>query len=179
MALKKEIIRRMASMSQIRFCRAYLDKGSIANRGEFDGNYSQQFFGLLAQVVVGDLLGCERPSNNGEFDGGWDLKHKGKLIDVKCEIRTVDFRVSEFVHNLVGSQMVYCADSFIFVSYNKTTGVFEICGFINKEDMKSKAKCFPVGTLRERTDGTSFSVEGTGGLYEIENKHLSPFEDLL
>ena len=179
MAGVKEIVRRGASPEQIKFCKAFLEEGSIANRGEFDGDYYQQLFGLMAQVVVGDLLGCERPTNDGTFDGGWDLKHKGNLIDVKCSLRNVPFRVGSFVHNFLGSQMRYEADSFIFVSYDKQAGLFEICGFITKADLKEKAKFYKYGSMRPRDDGTEMEVRAVSGNWEIKNKSLTPFIDVL
>jgi len=179
MVKKSDMVRKHASIEQVRFCRDYLEKGSIGNRGDFDGDELHQLFGLMAQVVISDSLNELRPINTGEFDGGYDIEINGKKYDVKCEIRNVNFRVGEFVHNLVGAQLNYEAEGFIFVSYNKQDGVFEICGYINKEDFKKRSKFYPKGTLRERTNGTQMQVKPESGLYEIRNRYLKPFVDLL
>lgn len=179
MAKKDDMIETVASLEQIRFCRDFLNEGSIANRGDFDGDEFQQLFGLCAQIVVGDLLGCPRPKNDNKFDGGVDLVHNDITYDVKCEIRSVDFKPTKFVHNFCGHQKDYNVDRYIFVNYNKTKGIYQICGWIAKKELLDKADFFPFGMKRERTDGTFFTVEAKGGLYEVKNKHLRPMSSIM
>lgn len=158
---------------QLRFVDEFLKKGSIANRGCFDGSFLQQRFGLTAQIVVGDLLGCDRPVNLGVFDGGYDFIWMNKRFDVKCEIRSVNFNKKVFVHNLMGKQVNYDVDGYIFVSYNRVDGVYEVCGWILKEDFLKNANFFSEGTKRIRSDGSALIVKSPGGNYEIQDRFLN------
>jgi hypothetical protein len=156
---------------QIDFARAYLEKGGIAHRGNFDGDNLKQLFGLLAQIIVGDICKCSRPINSG-FDGGWDLMLYEKKYDVKCEIRSVDFK-KKYVHNLNANQKNYKTDGYIFVSYNKEIGEFTVCGKITKDKFFEKAIYRKVGDRVERADGSLMDIQSS--FYELENKYL---EDL-
>lgn len=160
-----------ACAEQIRFVDDYLNNNNVAMRGDFDGNYYKQFFGILAQIVVGDYLGVKRPTSKG-FDGGVDFVYKRKSYDVKCELRTCYYKPRLFVHNLVGQQIKYDVDYYFFVSYNKADGVFEFCGRISKKDFLKYSKSYPHGHERTRTNGTSFNVGARGGLYEVKQKYL-------
>ena len=181
MANRADIVIRIPTQEQVKFCVDYLNEGLIPERvseSYKSGNYCQQLFGLISQVVVGDLLGYQRPQNNG-FDGGFDLECKGLKFDVKTEIRNESYRVSEFVHNLAGSQIKFDCDGYIFCSYNKAKGEVEICGFTSKEAFLNNSKFYPCGEIRTRTDGTSFVVSDKQGLFEITNKSLRDFHELL
>ena len=157
---------------QRNFCINYVNEWK-SKRGNFDGNYFQKLFGMQAQVIVSDLLKLPRPELSENFDGGYDLIYAGKKYDVKCEIRSVPFNEKLFVHNLVASQLNYVADGYIFVSYNKETSEFQICGAIDKGDFISHAQFFPAGSIRKRTDGSKLVVQAD--LYELENKFLEKF----
>lgn len=155
------------------FCINFLKEGSMANRGTFDGDYHQQLFGLMAQVIVSDFLGLARPENQG-FDGGVDLEIAGKKFDVKCVIRTVDPK-PHFANNLTAFQMKYDIDGYIFASYNKTTGLFTVCGWVTKKEFKEKAEYFPEGSQRYRDDGTLLTLNESAN-YELPNKDLRKLE---
>lgn len=150
---------------QVQYCRSLLEEsGSIGNRGEFDGNSMQQLFGLIAQVIVGDMIGYDRPQSSQGFDGGWDVIYKGKKVDVKCEVRNVAYRKS-WPHNLKHSQITYPeCEGYIFVSYNQEKGEYAICGYISKEELKDKGEHFREGSQRKRADGTFLTVKGKGGM---------------
>ena len=68
---------------------AVLKVHESCGRGDFDGDYFKQFFGLLAQLVVCDFLGVECKLDTKGFDGGYDLEWNNKRFDVKCELRLV------------------------------------------------------------------------------------------
>jgi len=179
MTKKSDLIKREPTEEQAKFCQDFLKEGSIAKRGMFDGNYYQQLFGLMAQVVVGDLLGCPRPKNTGEWDGGIDLIKDGKKIDVKTEIRNVPFNVLHFVHNVTPSQIGYGSSHYVFCSFNRAFGVVEICGYIEKQEFLKNAEYFKDGEIRVRTDGSTLIIRGTKGLYELKNRFLKPFKELM
>jgi hypothetical protein len=171
------MIKKIATDEQVFFTREFLKTSPLGKRNQFNGNEFQQFFGLLAQIIVTDELNLSRQVSINKFDGGYDFIYHQKKYDVKCEIRSISFK-KHFIHNLAGEQINYEAEYYIFVSYNKTEGEFTICGFISKEDVKKKAKFYPFATKRIRDDGTTFEVYNQKGLFEIEQKHLKNFERL-
>lgn len=156
------------------YVKQLLSDCNVAQRGSFDGDKERQYVGMLGQVVISDFLQLPRPTPNQGWDGGFDIIWQGKKYDIKCERRTVRFNYNRFVHNLVGKQCRYQCDGYIFLSYNQTTGVFDVCGSITKQEFLKHARFYPEGTARERTNGTKMIVhQGTGGMYEIEQRHLS------
>jgi len=163
------------TFEETKYVREYLQEGSVANRGEFDGDWFKQFFGVMAQLLVCNKLGLKPPVNEQSFDGGYDVEWKGMKWDVKCEVRSVNFNSNLFVHNVNAKQINYKAEGFIFVSYNKTKGIYTLCGFITKEDFLKHAEHFPKGTHRERKDGTHMVVSNVGGMYEIKQRKLKKF----
>jgi len=152
-----------------------MSNGGVGHRGIFDGNKNQQFTGMLAETMVCDYLGALRPANEG-FDGGFDLIWNDKKYDVKCEIRKGWFKPMQYVHNLVGSQLGYQAEGFIFVNHSWKEDGFELCGFIDKKDFIQHAFHYEQGSRRQRTDGSMMEVNAPGGLYEITQKWLQRFE---
>ena len=110
-----------------------------------------------------------------EFDGGWDLEHKGLKIDVKTTGRRVPPR-EWYVHNLIGFQKDFDCDAYIFCTLNKQTYELTVDGWITKEDFFEKAEKFKKGTLRTRQDGTKLKLKATG--YEIKITDLQPIETL-
>lgn len=175
--IPKDIIRKHPTDEQVEFCKKFLQKGSIAQRGKFDGTPEQQFYGLLAQIMVTDLLCMERPVNNGEHDNGVDFVLLGKKFDVKTETRNVRFNHDVYVHNMQELQIHYDTDFYVFCSYNKSIDELEICGYISKEELIARANHFKKGEMRKRTDGTEFEV--VAGLYEIQNKYLTEFDVII
>lgn len=173
------IIQRSASEEIVKYVREYLDMcGGVGQRGEFDGDYLSQFFGLQAQVIVANMLGVKDGLEGQGFDGGYDIIWNDKKYDVKCEMRSVQFKSRSFGHNVSGSQINYDAEGFIFCSYNRTKGVFDICGQITKGDFLEHADFFPCGSKRLRSDGTQMEVRNKGGMYELKNKYLGDFDEI-
>ena len=176
-ATKADMIRIPSTPEKAAWCKEYLAAtGGLGCRGEFDGNELQQLMGLQAQITVTDWLGIPRPQPINGFDGGVDFEHKGKRYDVKCELRSSDFKPRIFVHNLCGNQLGYSVDRYVFVSYNRTTGIFEICGWIEKDDAVEYGTMHESGSKRQRSDGSFFTVTASGGLLEVDNYFLRPME---
>jgi hypothetical protein len=84
--------------------------------------------------------------------------------------RTVDMK-DNYVHNFVGYQKDRPFDIILGVSINKTKGVVQICGWLNKKNFLEKALFFEQGTTRTRTNGTSFITRAP--LYELFNNQLN------
>ena len=51
-----------------------------------------------------------------------------------------------------------------------------MCGWIDKENFKKKAKLYKEGDIRYRYDGTTFKTKSD--LYEIENRLLNPINNI-
>jgi len=65
------------------------------------------------------------------------------------------------------------------IEYDTGSGIYEICGFISKEDFLEHAHHYGQGVERPRTDGTMMVVQNEGGMYELKQKHLQPFGKLM
>lgn len=164
-------LQRLASIDQVRAARKILEEGGVGNRGVFDGDEMQQLFGMQCQIIIADLLGVPRPSAKDGFDGGVDVAYNGKKWDVKVVIRNTNARAA-YGCNVPESQTTnnYEADGYIFASYNKNTGLFEILGWITKEDFLKKAKHHPKGSRVPRSDGSSMIVKYS--FYDVRIKDL-------
>ena len=151
-----------ATFDQIKHCKELLEHHSVAKRGVFDGDYYQQLFGLIAQTIVADLAGCERPSQCHDGpDPGYDVTINGVRLDVKCVIREYAPKAT-WACNLTDTQARYQCDGYIFMSYDKSCGVFHIVGWDSKHDFLMAAKHNKVGDQVCRDNGTTFTVRGTG-----------------
>jgi hypothetical protein len=166
------MIKRLATQEQIKYVKEYLDKGFTNPRIGFQADKSQILFGHIAQIIVTDALHLPRPENQG-MDGGYDIEWNNKTWDIKCNIRTVPFKPRLFVHNVAGRQINNKVHGYIFVSYDKTSGLYTICGWITKAELLQYAMYFPEGSTRTRTDGSLMTIaSGCGGIYELKHKYL-------
>jgi hypothetical protein len=107
---------------------------NYAHRGKFDGNKEKQFYGLLAQVVVEDLLGLERSKPSNKADGGIDLILNGNFIDVKNVIRNSNPLNAEYTNNIIEKQVTQgSTDWYLLTSFNKKDNCLYILGYYKKE----------------------------------------------
>lgn len=156
------------TIEQREYVKSILDKG-MGKRGIFDGGYYERLFGLIGQVIICDMFNYPRPTDLTKADAGFDIEIGGKKYDIKCEIRTVDFKRT-YVHNVAATQINYKTDGYIFMSFNKEIGEYTICGYISKEELKTKADYIKLGTHRRRTNGTYMPAKCD--YYELKNKFL-------
>ena len=154
----------------IEHCRTIIDKTNFGQRGKADGNKVEQYIGIVGQSVIMDLLGMPLIEATGGPDGGIDFKYNNKTYDVKTMGRET-YPQPHYVNNLIALQANYNVDRYIFCSINKLTVELTICGWINKKEFADKAIFYPEGTVRTRTDGTTFNTKA--GLYEIKNSDLN------
>lgn len=153
---------------------SYLKTNNIANRSKADGNKEEQFVGLLGEILVKKHLNIEHNYSNG-FDGGYDFIYKGKKFDVKTMGRNVDPK-DYYVNNFICYQLDYECDGYIFCSLNKKTNKLTICGWVTKEELKSKGELFVIGSIRQRSNGTKFRLKAP--TLEIKNNKLNNIKDL-
>lgn len=146
---------------------------NFAKRGRFDGSKLKQCAGILAQVVVGDLLGLPRPEQSEGSDGGIDFMVYDKGIDLKTMLMSVDPK-PYMVNNLSALQVDdhHETDVYLFACANKTTGMLFLRGWLKKTELDRHWLLFK-GTPRPRSDGTSFELYCD--TYEIPQKALHPF----
>lgn len=157
---------------QVEFTKSLVKDTNFGNRGRFDGSKRQQFIGILAEVVLGDALGYERPSGMGS-DGGIDFAIGDRKYDLKCMERKGTSK-PHYVNNLVACQTKLGATHYIFSSLNTKTMKLEIIGIKEKKDLD---KYFiEKNTTRYRDDKTMFTVEED--MYEIPNSDLNEIYSL-
>lgn len=150
-------------------CRRQVQMYDFGQRGVADGTPEQQLTGIIGQSMVMQMFGAGLVDGASGFDNGMDIGFKGLRVDVKTMGRTVDVR-PDFVNNFIGLQMKFDTDLFIFCSLNKRKNELTVCGWIPKPEFLEKADFFKRGSLRTRTDGTSFRT--FADLYEIKNSDL-------
>ena len=142
-----------------------------------NGNKEEQFVGILGEVVITDLFGYRRPSeeNKTEGDGGVDIVINNLKIDVKTMGRNCDVK-DYFVHNVHGDQVgsYYKNDIYLFTSLNKQLMELTICGWVTKKEFFDRARFYPCGAIR-RNPRKTFEIRSEKGLYEIRNNRLNAF----
>jgi hypothetical protein len=153
----------------IEHCKTILETTNFGQRGKADGNKVEQYIGIIGQSVMMDLLGMPLIESAGGPDGGIDFTYNNKTYDIKTMGRET-YPQPHYVNNLIALQANYKVDRYIFCSINKLTVELTICGWINKKEFADNAIFYPEGTIRTRTDGTTFTTKA--GLYELKNSQL-------
>lgn len=147
-----------------------VDIYDFGKRKEANGTKEQQLTGVIGQNVVMQLFEQGYVDGSQGFDGGADLVYNGKKIDVKTMGRTSEPRL-EYVNNFIALQDYLETDIYIFCSYNKSSNVVTICGWLDKKTFKERRTFYPKGTIRTRANNTTFETKAD--LYEIENYKLN------
>ena len=111
-----------------------VNKTNYGHRGVFDGSKEKQFYGLLAQVVIEDLLGLERSKPNKKADGGIDLILNNNNVDVKNIIRNSSPLNADYTNNIIEQQVTNGnTDWYLLTSFNKKDNCLYIMGYYKKE----------------------------------------------
>ena len=152
-----------------------VEQYNFGQRGYGDGNQREQKTGIIGQTVFADAIQDERPNGATGFDGGKDFTINGKRVDIKTMTRSVPMR-EYFVHNFVGYQKNYEVDYYVFASFNTTNHTLTICGFIDKKGFFERASFFPKGSIRKRSDGSTFRTFAP--LYEIKQEDLYSIDNI-
>ena len=146
-----------------------VNKKNFGNRkAGANGNKEQQYTGILGEAVIYDLVCNKLPTY--DESGLVDIHINDKKIDIKTMGRTV-YMKDFYVHNFVGYQMKFENNIYLFNSIMKKDRMIEICGWMNRLDFLNKASFFDRGTVRTRSDGSTFETKAP--LYEIQNKELN------
>lgn len=169
------MIKIQVSNSVIEHCKAQIERYNFGQRYTANGTPDQQLTGIIGQSVVMNLFGLGNVNGEEGFDDGIDIIFNNKRIDVKTMGRTTDVR-RNYTNNFLKLQDYFQTEVYIFCSYNKTNQELTICGWIEKEAFIQKRKYFPRGTIRTRTDGSSFNT--FADLYEIDIVDINDVTDL-
>lgn len=151
--------------SLIDHCQQVVKTHNFGHRHTANGTEAQQLTGIIGQSVVMNIFGLGYVDGAGGCDNGVDLVINNKKVDVKTMGRTTDVKPN-YTNNFLKLQDYFETDIYIFCSYHKLKKEVTICGWISKKDFSAKRKLFPKGSVRTRTDGTTFST--FADLYEID-----------
>ena len=151
-------------------CQKQVDTYNFGQRYTANGNKEQQLTGIIGQCVVMEMFGQGYIDGADGFDGGTDISVNGCSIDVKTMGRNSEVRPF-YVNNFIALQKNLNTDIFIFCSFHKTKKEITVCGWIPKADFLKKSSFFPKGSIRTRTDGSTFPT--FADLYEIRNDMLN------
>lgn len=163
----------------INHCKNQVALYNFGQRSFANGSQDQQLTGIIGQCVLMELFGWPLIDGATGCDGGFDIVFKSLRIDVKTMGRTTDVR-PYYVNNFLAVQFGFDNDLYIFCSLNKNKNELTVCGWLPKDKFTEKAKYYPKGTIRTRSDGTTFPT--FADLYEIVNADLydvDSFEDMV
>jgi len=150
----------------IDYCTAQAQRYNFGLRYTANGTKEQQLTGLIGQSVVMTWFGAGLISGEDGCDGGLDVLYAGRRIDVKTMGRTTAVK-PYYTNNFLALQADYKTDVYIFCSYNKLKAELTVCGWVTKQELAAARRYYPRGTLRQRSDGTTFTT--FADLYEIDN----------
>ena len=156
--------------SVIQHCERQVASYNFGQRSQANGTPEQQLTGIIGQSIVMSLFGLGFVNGESGFDDGTDIEFAGFKIDVKTMGRTTDVR-DNYTNNFLKLQDYFKTEIYIFCSYNKLKLELTVCGWVTKEEFIERRQFFKQGTLRYRTDGTSFRT--FADLYEIDMKLLN------
>ena len=158
----------------ISHCKDQIKKYDFGKRGIADGTPDQQLTGIIGQSVVMNIFNQGLIDGSTGFDDGEDLVINSKKIDVKTMGRKTDVR-PYYTNNFLTLQDKFNTDIYIFCSLNKRNQELTICGWITKQEFKSKRTFFKKGSIRTRSDQSTFKT--FADLYEIDMKALNNIDN--
>jgi len=140
-----------------------------ARKDNSNGTKDQQLIGVIGQNMMALALGKPFMEPSNTHDGGVDFEIFGVKLDIKTMGRTVEPKL-DYINNLIGSQIKYNVNAYVFCSLNTSNCKLTVCGWIPKDIFLQKAEFFAKGTTRQRTNNTSFEFKTDN--YEIKNQDL-------
>ena len=148
----------------------FVENNNLGHRPDgSNGTKEQQLVGVIGQNMMALALGKPFMQPSEGHDGGIDFTLFGKTIDIKTMGRTVTPTL-QYVNNLIASQTKFDVDGYVFASLNTSNSKLTICGWLPKATFTFFAKFYEKGTIRERTNNTSFELKAD--TYEIQNEDL-------
>ena len=148
----------------------FVENNNLGRRPDnSNGTKEQQMVGVIGQNMMAMALNEPFMKPSTIHDGGVDFVIGGNKIDIKTMGRTVTPTL-QYVNNLIASQTKFDVDGYVFASLNTSNSKLTICGWLPKATFTFFAKFYEKGTIRERTNSTSFELKAD--TYEIENDDL-------
>jgi hypothetical protein len=166
--------------SIIEHCEQQIDKYNFGQRSTANGNKEQQLTGIIGQSVVMELFQLGHINGNDGFDNGIDIVYTNIFGSISLDVKTMGRTTSvkpNYTNNFIALQDYFNPEGYIFCSYNKSNKVLTICGWVTKQEFINKRKYYPKGTIRERSNGTTFETKAD--LYEIDIIDLNDVIDEL
>jgi len=151
-------------------CKKQLENCNFGKRTtDTNGTKEQQLVGLIGESAIRKAFGHQYVKCGNDYNIEYDFIYNTMKVDVKTMGRT-SYPTKDYVNNLMGEQIDYECDRYIFCSYHKVENVLTVCGFIDKQTLLKKANKYLKGETRTRFDGTEFVLKLD--LYEIKNSDL-------
>jgi len=165
---------------QKRYAWAIVQAEKIAGMRENSGGEKQVFAGVLAEIVMCDLMGIERKTaeDYAVADNGIDFIIGGKKIDLKILLSSASWK-PYYSNNIIAQQLDFAMNQteiYLFAVINPTLGTIQFNGWIKKIDIKQSWK-HRKGTSRPR--GKSEPLILLMDTYEIYQDHLKAFNPLV
>ena len=152
------------------YCWKLVNTIDLGQRSKYNGTPEQQYAGMIGECVVREMFGFGWVDGKSGFDGGVDLRYKGKRYDVKTMSRTTDVK-DYYTNNILKCQMKYNVDGYIFCSMNTKKNELTVCGWIKKEDAIKHRKLNPKGMIMQQGKGKGEPLDADW--YEIDNQYLN------
>ena len=159
----------------LQHCKLQVEKYNFGKRSTANGTKAQQLVGIIGQSVVMNLFNQGFIDGKQGFDNGVDILYNNLKVDIKTMGRTTDVRLS-YTNNFLKLQDYFETEIYIFCSYHKTKQELTICGWIDKGKFKERRSFYPKGSVRKRSDQTTFTT--FADLYEIDNNQLHPISSV-
>jgi hypothetical protein len=158
----------------ITHCKNQIKKYAFGQRGIADGTPEQQLTGIIGQSAVMNIFYQGLIDGSTGFDYGEDLVVNNKKIDVKTMGRKTNVR-PYYTNYFLALQDKFNTYIYVFCSLNKTNQELTVCGWITKKEFKNKRNFFKKGSIRTRSDGSTFKT--FADLFEIDMKVLKTTEN--
>lgn len=133
------------TIEQVRYCREKLDNLVLRKNDEWTGEQNHWLFGMIAETMIADLLGQERPLVSRESDDGADVTINGLRVDVKVTLRSREAKVTQDHAVVSHLQRNNNTDAYLFMSYNRQNGKYRVMGWITKEEWSEQHQFIPKG----------------------------------
>jgi hypothetical protein len=153
----------------IKYVDGLLAKYNFGKRSVANGNFEQQWAGMIGQTIIQEMMGCGKPTGEGGFDGGIDFVYRGLTVDVKTALRNTESRWN-FPNNFMACQLAYKTDIVLFTAFNRKVSLLTVLGWIWKKEIEKKGEFHKKGDVRNRDDGTALIMPVD--TYEIHMEHL-------
>lgn len=160
--------------SLLEYTATYGMKNLVKSTSRKPGTELMQVTGMIGQLGLTWLFGLPMPKGGG-FDGGYDIALPGRdnlpvLVDVKTMRRRAPVE-ERYMHNFVAAQRNLAAEAFVFCSWNWTSHVLTVCGWLPKRHLLNVGEFHKAGEIRLNDIGGFVNRYDN---YEVLQRNLYP-----